>query len=57
MQGASLTPYYDALDGLPAYLHNDGQGTIDGTAQAGLRRTYSASLVDLDGDHDRLGSE
>ena len=37
---------------------NDGTGQFtDGTAQAGLapkrlRRTYSASLVDLDGDHD-----
>lgn len=57
--GRAPTPYYDALDGLPAYLLiNDGKGKFtDGTTHAGLaskrlRRTYSASLVDLDGDHD-----
>ena len=57
--GRAPTPYYAALDGLPAYLLiNDGTGQFtDGTAQAGLapkrlRRTYSTSLVDLDGDHD-----
>ena len=57
--GRAPTPYYDALDGLPAYLLiNDGKGQFtDGTVAAGLaakrlRRTYSASLVDLDGDHD-----
>jgi hypothetical protein len=53
------TPYYDALDGYPAYLLvNDGQGQFrDQTEAAGLgakrtRRTYSASLVDLDDDGD-----
>ncbi|MEX2186112.1 MAG: CRTAC1 family protein [Pirellulales bacterium] len=55
--GQMPTPYFDANDGLPAYLLiNDGQGKFtDGTVAAGLgkkrhRRTYGASLVDLDGD-------
>jgi hypothetical protein len=56
--GQVLRPYYyDANDGWPAYLlHNDGQGNFsDVTEAAGLgqkrwRRTYSASLADLDGD-------
>ncbi len=55
--GAMPTPYYDANDGYPAFLlMNDGHGRFsDGTVQAGLaakrfRRTYSASLVDLDRD-------
>jgi len=51
--------YHDALDAPPnVLLRNDGGGAFtDITAAAGLadkaaRRTYSASLVDLDGDHD-----
>jgi hypothetical protein len=56
--GQILRPYYyDANDGWPAYLLlNDGQGKFtDATQAAGLsskraRRTYSASLVDLDAD-------
>ncbi len=57
--GEMPTPYYDANDGYPAYLLiNDGTGKFtDGTEQAGLvskrfRRTYSGSLVDVDGDVD-----
>jgi hypothetical protein len=57
-EGDSLpVPYYDALDGPPAFLlRNDGHGLFeDCTESAGLeprrhRRTYSASLADLDGD-------
>jgi hypothetical protein len=56
--GAILRPhYYDANDGFPSYfLRNDGHGNFtDATETVGLgtkrwRRTYSASLVDLDGD-------
>jgi enediyne biosynthesis protein E4 len=55
--GSMPTPYYDANDGEPAFLLlNDGSGRFtDATEAAGLatkrwRRTYSASLVDLDGD-------
>ncbi len=56
--GQILRPfYYDANDGWPAFLlQNDGRGNFkDITEAAGLgkkrwRRTYSASLVDLDGD-------
>src|SRR5207237_1164019 len=51
--------WYDANDGYPSFLLlNDGKGNFsDGTQRAGLaqkrwRRTYSASLVDLDGDGD-----
>jgi len=50
-------PYYDAMDGYPAFLlRNDGQGRFEEvTEAAGLepkrrRRTYSASLADLDRD-------
>lgn len=57
-QGGQMpTPYFDANDGLPAYLLiNDGEGKFtDGTLAAGLdkkrqRRTYGASFVDLDND-------
>ncbi|PYJ85337.1 MAG: hypothetical protein DME22_09545 [Verrucomicrobia bacterium] len=56
-RGQMPTPYYDANDGNPAYLLlNDGHGNFtDATAAAGLekkrwRRTYSASLVDLNDD-------
>ncbi len=56
-RGQMPTPYDDANDGNPAYLLlNDGQGNFtDATEAAGLgqkrwRRTYSASLVDLDRD-------
>lgn len=55
--GAMPTPYHDANDGFPDYLLiNDGKGRFtDGTEKAGLapkrnRRTFSASLIDLDGD-------
>ena len=58
-QGQMPTPYYDANDGYIAYLlRNDGDGRFrDITAKAGLdakrmRRTYSGSLADLDGDGD-----
>lgn len=57
--GQMPTPYHDANDGAPAFLLiNDGQGGFsDGTQAAGLgqrnrRRTFSASLVDLDADRD-----
>ena len=56
-RGQMPTPYFDANDGDPAYLLlNDGHGEFtDATVAAGLekkrwRRTYSASLVDLNGD-------
>jgi len=56
-RGQMPTPFYDANDGYPAYLFlNDGRGNFrDVTEAAGLgkkrwRRTYSASLVDLDHD-------
>ncbi len=58
-RGQMPTPYYDANDGDPAYLLlNDGHGRFaDATGAAGLgakrwRRSYSGSLVDLDGDGD-----
>ena len=57
--GQMPTPYYDALDGFPAYLlRNDGDGTFtDVTEESGLapkrlRRTFSSSFVDLDDDGD-----
>ncbi|HUL51506.1 MAG TPA: CRTAC1 family protein, partial [Candidatus Nitrosotalea sp.] len=58
-RGQMPTPFYDANDGYPAYLLlNDGHGNFsDATESSGLarkrwRRTYSASLVDLDHDGD-----
>jgi enediyne biosynthesis protein E4 len=55
--GSMPTPYYDANDGNPSFLlWNDGTGGFtDATVASGLgakrwRRTYSASLVDVDGD-------
>jgi ASPIC and UnbV/FG-GAP-like repeat len=52
-------PYYDANDGHPAYLlRNDGAGNFSpwtqeaGLAEKRFRRTYTSSLVDLDGDGD-----
>jgi len=57
LEGQMPTPYFDANDGFPSYLLlNDGRGGFsDITSKAGLeakrfRRTYSASLVDLDND-------
>ena len=57
--GQFPTPYYDANDGLPAYLlRNRGDGTFeDVTEVAGLapkrkRRTFRSSFVDLDEDGD-----
>ena len=57
--GSMPTPFYDANDGHPDFLlRNDGAGKFtDITAAAGLvakssRRTFSASLVDLDSDRD-----
>jgi enediyne biosynthesis protein E4 len=56
-RGQMAAPYYDANDGNPAYLLlNDGHGNFtDATVSAGLekkrwRRTYSASLADLNND-------
>ena len=58
-EGQMPTPYFDANDGHPAFLLlNNGQGEFgDVTTGSGLepkrfRRTYSASLVDLDDDLD-----
>ncbi|MDA7632970.1 FG-GAP-like repeat-containing protein, partial [bacterium] len=57
--GQMPTPFYDANDGFPSYfLMNDGNAQFsDRTNESGLggkrnRRTYSASLIDLDGDQD-----
>jgi hypothetical protein len=57
--GQMPTPFHDANEGNPSYLLlNDGRGGFaDATGAAGLatkrwRRTYAASLVDLDGDRD-----
>ena len=56
-EGSMPTPFHDANDGFPDFLLiNDGAGMFsDGTEQAGLaakrnRRTFSASLLDMDGD-------
>ncbi len=57
--GQFPTPYYDANDGHPSFLlRNDGDHFTDITESSGLapkrlRRTYSASFVDLDGDGDQ----
>lgn len=57
--GQMPTPYWDAMDGYPAYLLiNDSHGHF--TVAAGntalykkrLRRTFAASFIDLDGDRD-----
>ena len=57
--GTMPTPFYDANDGLPdSLLRNDGNGNFtDITAAAVLakkrnRRTFSATLIDLDQDDD-----
>jgi len=58
VKGQMPTPFYDANDGFPSYLlQNDAGKFSDVTAQSGLgskrfRRTYSATLVDLDADRD-----
>ena len=59
LAGQMPTPYFNANDGFPSFLLlNDGMGGFhDHTENAGLagkrfRRTYSSSLVDLDGDDD-----
>ena len=58
VNGQFPTPYFDARDGHPGFLlRNDGDRFTDVTEAAGLggvrgRRTYAASLVDLDGDGD-----
>lgn len=56
-EGLVPTPFYDANDGYPAFLfRNDGNGQwTDITEAAGLapkrfRRTYAASLIDLNDD-------
>ena len=58
-EGQMPTPFYDANDGHPSYLLlNRGDGIFDdATEAAGLapkryRRTFAASFVDLDEDHD-----
>ncbi len=54
--GQFPTPYFDANDGYPSYLlRNDGDHYSDITESSGLaskrfRRSYSASLVDINGD-------
>jgi hypothetical protein len=58
-RGQMPTPFYDANDGNPSFLLlNDGHGGFTEATQAAglapkrLRRSYSASLVDLDNDGD-----
>lgn len=55
--GSMPTPFHDARDGYPCFLlRNDGHGNFeDATEAAGLgshrfRRTYSASLADMNSD-------
>ncbi len=57
--GQMPRPFFDALDGPPAFLlRNRGDGTFDdATSESGLspkrhRRSYAASFVDLDSDGD-----
>ena len=59
VKGQMPTPIYDANDGFPGYLLlNDSTGRLtDSTGDAGLaakrhRRSYSASLADIDDDRD-----
>ena len=59
VKGQMPAPIYDSNDGFPGYLLiNDGSGNLtDQTKASGLaakrhRRSYSASFVDLDDDHD-----
>ncbi|MGC6418827.1 MAG: CRTAC1 family protein [Bradymonadia bacterium] len=59
VSGQFPSPYYDANDGYPRrLLKNMGGGRfIDATIKSGLdklgkRRTYAASFLDLDDDHD-----
>ncbi len=59
VKGQMPTPIYDANDGFPGYLLlNDSTGRLtDSTVDAGLapkrhRRSYSASLADIDDDRD-----
>ena len=59
VKGQMPTPIYDANDGFPGYLLlNDSTGRLtDSTVAAGLapkrhRRSYSASLADIDDDRD-----
>ena len=59
VKGQMPAPIYDSNDGFPGYLLiNDGNGNLtDQTKASGLsakrhRRSYSASFVDLDDDHD-----
>lgn len=59
LTGQMPTPFYNANDGFASFLLlNDGTGRFaDATEASGLgakrfRRTYSASFVDFDSDHD-----
>lgn len=57
--GQMPSPYFDANDGYPFFFfeNQEGKRLVDRTESAGLankrnRRTYGASFVDLDEDHD-----
>ena len=60
LEGAMPTPYYDAVDGYPAYLLvNNGNGSsftvandTSGIAKKRNRRTFSSSFFDYDNDDD-----